>query len=143
MSRGGLDGSTVPTITDARVPGDDVGGGDGSEPSDAVPGTHDSSQPEVAEVEEQAEAAPEWYVYVLLSRKGRTYVGVTTEPDRRLDQHNGKTPGGARATRAGRPWTRAALRGPLADRAEAQRIEYRLKKKRGRARIAALASIEP
>ena len=45
-----------------------------------------------------------WFVYVLYSvSTGRTYVGITTHPARRLQQHNdGK---GAKACRIGRPWS--------------------------------------
>ena len=44
-----------------------------------------------------------WFVYILHSDStGRTYTGITTDPPRRLAQHNlGK---GAKATRPGRPW---------------------------------------
>ena len=48
-----------------------------------------------------------WSVYVLLSSDGkRTYVGVSTDVVRRLEQHNGLQPGGAKGTRAGQhgPW---------------------------------------
>jgi putative endonuclease len=77
-----------------------------------------------------------WLVYVLVSRDGaRTYVGVTLEIDRRLEQHNGTLPGGAKSTRAGRPWLVGARHGPFATRAEAQAIEARLKRRTGRARL--------
>ncbi|MCA9661250.1 MAG: GIY-YIG nuclease family protein [Myxococcales bacterium] len=78
----------------------------------------------------------DWYVYVLLSEdEERTYVGVTTDLERRLAQHNGELPGGAKATRAGRPWTIAAQHGPLETRGEAQSVEHRLKRRRGRRRL--------
>ena len=43
-------------------------------------------------------------VYVLRNAGGRTYVGFTNAPARRLRQHNGEVKGGARKTRLGRPW---------------------------------------
>lgn len=77
-----------------------------------------------------------WTVYVLVSRSvPRTYVGITTDPRRRLAQHNGALPGGAKATRAGRPWRIGARHGPFDRRGDAQRIEAGLKRLRGRARL--------
>lgn len=35
---------------------------------------------------------------------GRLYTGISTNPDRRLGEHNGKGRKGAKATRYGRPW---------------------------------------
>ena len=43
--------------------------------------------------------------YCLVSETGRTYVGFSTDVDRRLRQHNGELQGGARATH-GSSWTR-------------------------------------
>lgn len=78
----------------------------------------------------------EWFVYVLWSeRLARTYVGITTALDRRLAQHNGERPGGARATRGGRPWSLATCYGPYADRGAASRVELQVKRLRGRARL--------
>jgi Flp pilus assembly protein TadD/predicted GIY-YIG superfamily endonuclease len=91
-------------------------------------------------------AEARWWVYVLTSNGGgrgprRTYVGSTVDPERRMLQHNGQRPGGAARTRAGRPWRLARLHGPFPDRSAAQRVEARLKKQRGRARLAALATL--
>ena len=73
-----------------------------------------------------------WLVYVLAStRSRRTYVGITVDSERRLAQHNGELPGGARATRAGRPWRVAAEYGPYDGRGEALRIERAVKRLRG------------
>lgn len=78
----------------------------------------------------------EWVVYVLLSADGgRTYVGITNDLDRRLAQHNGAQPGGAKSTRAGRPWTVGAVYGPYETRAKAQSVEYALKQRPGRERL--------
>jgi putative endonuclease len=75
-------------------------------------------------------------VYVLASRGGaRTYVGIALDVRARLRQHNGHRPGGAKSTRAGRPWRVAQVLGPFATRGEAQRIEAAVKKLRGRARL--------
>jgi putative endonuclease len=83
-----------------------------------------------------AGAVPAWLTYVLVSGDGaRTYVGVTNDLPRRLAQHNGELPGGARSTRAGRPWRVGATHGPFDSRAEAQRVEHALKRRRGAHRL--------
>ena len=80
---------------------------------------------------------PAWFVYVLVAAAGdRTYVGVTTEIERRQAEHNGERPGGARTTTAGRPWRLGAAFGPFPDRSEAQRVEAEVKRLRGAARLA-------
>jgi len=66
---------------------------------------------------------------------GTTYVGVTNDLDRRLEQHNGERPGGARSTTRGRPWRCAATYGPYDTRGEAQRAEHAVKRRRGRERL--------
>jgi putative endonuclease len=85
-----------------------------------------------------------WFVYVLVSDRGRgrTYVGVTTDVERRLRQHNGALPGGARSTRAHRPWRVARLEGPLATRGRALSLEYALKRARGRARLTVVVRLK-
>ncbi len=80
---------------------------------------------------------PQWFVYVLLSGSGpdggatRSYVGISTDPERRLLQHNGEVPGGAKSTRGGRPWRVGRLLGPYAGRGRAQQIEASIKKLSG------------
>lgn len=70
-----------------------------------------------------------WFVYVLASEVRRvTYVGVAKDTEARLLQHNGERPGGAKSTRAARPWRVARVEGPFANRGEAQRREARLKR---------------
>lgn len=77
-----------------------------------------------------------WSVYVLVSERiQRTYVGISIDPARRLEQHNGELRGGAKATRAGRPWTIATEYGPYETRGDAQRAERAVKRLRGRARL--------
>jgi predicted GIY-YIG superfamily endonuclease len=86
---------------------------------------------------ETATPTDTWWVYVLTSKSGvrRTYVGVTTDPARRLRQHNGLELGGAASARAARPWRIGKLHGPFAGRSQAQKIEARIKRLSGRARL--------
>jgi len=77
-----------------------------------------------------------WKVYVLSSKRaGRTYVGVTSDLRARVRQHNGLEAGGARSTRAGRPWKLRKTYGPFATRGEAQKVEHAVKRLRGTARL--------
>jgi predicted GIY-YIG superfamily endonuclease len=87
-----------------------------------------------------------WWVYVLQSTQPRftqrgkqvpgvCYVGSTTDPPRRLRQHNGEIVGGGRYTAKHRPWRPLALYGPYKDRSEAFKAEMILKRsKRGESR---------
>jgi putative endonuclease len=79
-----------------------------------------------------------WWLYLLESVSGRTYVGISVDIERRISQHNGELPGGAKSTRGGRPWSLLRRWGPF-DRARASALEYALKRRRGAAR----ASWEP
>ena len=75
-------------------------------------------------------------IYVLHSlRKKRTYVGIAVDLPRRLRQHNGEATGGAKSTRAGRPWTLVRSIGPVANRSIAQSLEATLKRARGDQRL--------
>lgn len=79
--------------------------------------------------EENPQKKP-WYVYLLVSTTGATYVGATVDPDKRLRQHNCEISGGARATRAkvgkGETWTRHCYVGPF-EKIDALRFEWRWK----------------
>ena len=46
--------------------------------------------------------AQSWYVYVVRCRDDSLYTGITTELERRIEEHN-HSPKGARYTRARRP----------------------------------------
>ena len=50
-----------------------------------------------------AEDTAAWWVYLLQCSDQSLYVGITTDLQRRLQEHNGLTPGGARYTRSRRP----------------------------------------
>lgn len=72
-----------------------------------------------------------YYVYILVSSKGNTYVGATTDLERRLRQHNKEIKGGAYATgikvAQGEIWKRAAHISGFPDWQAALQFEWRLK----------------
>jgi len=66
-----------------------------------------------------------WYLYVLHCGDGTLYCGITTDLERRLDQHNAGT--GARYTRGRRPVSLARA-WPCGDRSSALKSEAAFKK---------------
>lgn len=56
----------------------------------------------VAKIDQQ-ESASNWYVYILECADQTLYTGVTTDPDRRLKEHNENDRLGAKYTRVRRP----------------------------------------
>lgn len=69
-----------------------------------------------------------WTVYILISKDdSRTYVGVCLEMVKRLAQHNGEIMGGAKSTRAGRPWRVLKKMENIGSRSEAQVLEAQIK----------------
>ena len=68
-----------------------------------------------------------WFVYLLRCADGTFYTGITTDPARRLAEHNGAGKKGARYTRARQPVT-LVWSEPAADRAGAARREYVVRK---------------
>lgn len=67
-----------------------------------------------------------YYVYMLRCSDDSLYTGITTDPARRLAEHQGRGGKGARYMRLHAPQSIAAL-WSATDRATAQRLEYRLK----------------
>ncbi|TVM32859.1 GIY-YIG nuclease family protein [Oceanidesulfovibrio marinus] len=86
----------------------------------------------------QAPDAP-WLVYILECADGTYYCGVTTDLDRRLAEHNGEAPGGARYTRSRRP-VRVAASAPCPDRSAACSLEARIKRLPRAEKVAFLTS---
>lgn len=78
-----------------------------------------------------------WYVYLVECADGTLYCGATTEPERRVAQHNGLRPGGAKYTRSRRP-VRLAACVALPDRSAALRVEEAVKKTPRRGKMARL-----
>lgn len=73
-------------------------------------------------------AGKAYYVYVLECRGGRLYIGITTDPARRLKEHRGGRRG-ARYTRANPPERLLALK-RVTDRSAALKLEAALRKLR-------------
>ncbi|MEG0007601.1 MAG: GIY-YIG nuclease family protein [Aeromonas sp.] len=68
--------------------------------------------------------ATNWFIYLVRTHSGALYAGISTDPDRRLRQHqSGK---GARALRGKGPLT-LVWRQRVDDKGQALRLEYRLK----------------
>jgi predicted GIY-YIG superfamily endonuclease len=72
-----------------------------------------------------------FFVYLLVSTSGNTYVGATVDLTRRLRQHNKEIKGGAHATGVkvaqGETWTRAAHVSGFPDWPAALQFEWRWK----------------
>ena len=73
-----------------------------------------------------------YYCYLLCTTTGsHTYIGATIDPDRRLDQHNGKKAGGARATgiqvARGCTWRRVCVIEGIPEWRSALQLEWRWK----------------
>jgi predicted GIY-YIG superfamily endonuclease len=64
--------------------------------------------------------------YCLVSSTGRSYVGFSTNVDRRLRQHNGELQGGAKATRGG-TWTRVCTVAGFPTQQSALQFEWKWK----------------
>ena len=68
-----------------------------------------------------------WYLYVVRCRDNTLYAGVTTNPDRRLKEHN-ESHRGAKYTKSRRPVNDMVLLGWFVNRSRAQKAEYKFKK---------------
>jgi putative endonuclease len=67
-----------------------------------------------------------WFLYMIRTASGQLYTGISTDPARRLRQHNGELRGGAKALRGKGP-LQLVYQQPMTDRAAASKAEYQLK----------------
>ena len=67
-----------------------------------------------------------WTLYMVRCADGSLYTGITTDVERRVGEHNGDSPLGARYTRARRPVT-LVYREHFASRSEAAKREAEIK----------------
>ena len=77
-----------------------------------------------------------YYVYILKCADDTLYTGITTELERRVEEHNGSEKG-AKYTRVRRP-VRLVYSEEYLDRSTASKREYEIKKKMNRAKKLAL-----
>ena len=66
-----------------------------------------------------------WFVYIARARTGRYYVGITTDPARRINDHNNGR-GSRMAVNQG-PFTLVYLSASLPDQSSARKREIELK----------------
>ncbi|KAF0102330.1 MAG: putative endonuclease [bacterium] len=92
-----------------------------------------STRPDISEA---PPAGPAWFVYLLRCADGSLYCGITTDPERRLREHNRGR--GARYTRGRRPVLLIHLE-CLPSRAAAARREVELKRLQRAAKLAVVA----
>ena len=70
----------------------------------------------------------QWYVYLMRCADNSLYTGVTTDPERRVREHNGELKGkGAKYTRTRRPVT-LAIAIPLPSKVAVYQAEYEIKR---------------
>ena len=66
-----------------------------------------------------------WYLYIAKARTGNYYVGISTEPERRIEDHNrGK---GATMARTQGPFTLIYTSKPLPNQSAARKREIQVK----------------
>ena len=75
-----------------------------------------------------------WFVYMLCCADGTLYSGITTDPQRRVRQHNGELVGGAKYTRNRRP-VELVWQETHPDRSAASKRESSLKKLSRKAKL--------
>lgn len=67
-----------------------------------------------------------WYLYIAKARTGNYYVGITTEPERRIKDHN-KGHGSRMAVNQG-PFVLVYTSEPLPNQSTARKLEIKIKR---------------
>jgi len=68
---------------------------------------------------------PNWFLYIAKAKTGRYYVGITTEPERRINDHNNGR-GSRMAVNQG-PFTLVYVSNPLPNQSTARKREIQVK----------------
>ena len=85
---------------------------------------------------------PHYSVYIVECADGTLYAGIATDVARRLAEHNGDKPKGARYTSGRRP-VRLVFEVPFATRSEALKEEARIKRLTRPEKQALISSVSP
>ncbi|MFT5888278.1 MAG: putative endonuclease [Zhongshania sp.] len=81
-----------------------------------------------------------WWVYMVRSRSGKLYTGISTDPERRFREHCGEGGRGARFFR-GDPAEEVVYREAAKNRSEASQREAAIKKMRRRDKDVLVAAV--
>jgi putative endonuclease len=82
-----------------------------------------------------------WFVYIVECSDGTLYCGITCDLERRVNEHNGLQPGGAKYTRSRRP-VRLVSNATFQNRSEASKAEYKIKMTCKSKKISILESLQ-
>jgi predicted GIY-YIG superfamily endonuclease len=66
-----------------------------------------------------------WYVYIATAHTGRYYVGITTDPEKRIEEHN--THSGSQFARMQGPFLLSYVSSAFPDRSQAHVREIQIK----------------
>lgn len=66
-----------------------------------------------------------WYLYIAKAKTGRFYTGISTNPTKRLERHNGGE--GARFAKQQGPFELVYISSPFKDKADARKREIQVK----------------
>ncbi|MBW3163148.1 GIY-YIG nuclease family protein [Ferrimonas balearica] len=84
----------------------------------------------------------DWFLYLVRTRSGHLYTGITTDVERRFAEHQAGAPKGARALRGKGPLT-LVYQSPAGSRSDALKAEYRIKQLSKSAKEALVSSQVP
>ncbi len=76
-----------------------------------------------------AEGNKLWILYMIRARDQSLYTGITTDPERRLIEHNCSAETGSKGAKAlrGKGPLKLVYQAEIGDRSEAQKMEYKVK----------------
>ena len=83
--------------------------------------------PDAVEQTVSAMTSSVWHIYLIRSADGKLYTGISTNVQRRFEEHGSRSGKGARTLRGKGP-LQLVYHDQVGDRGMAQRLEYRLKR---------------